>query len=382
MSLALALAALLLSVLPAAMFLANLPLFRAIGTDAGIDQTSPNESTTHPDVSVLIPARDEETAIGDCVRAALASAGVVVEVIVLDDDSNDRTAEIVQGMAAADRRVRLLRGGTLPEGWNGKQHACKQLADAATAERFVFLDADVRLAPTALQALLAYKQQTGVALLSAFPNQITGTWLETWLIPMMHFILLGYLPFSRMRSDTSPGLAAGCGQLFLTDRTSYVAAGTHSAIKQSRHDGVKLPRAYRSARQTTDVVDGTELARCRMYCGASEVIRGALKNATEGIANPRLIGVFTVLLLGCSVLPPVALLLAFASSNLPAIAISLAALILSHVPRFMAAKRLHQSWFGACCHIPATALFVVLQWVALFNQFTGRRIAWRGRVEV
>jgi hypothetical protein len=385
MILALAIAALVLSVLPAAMFLANLPLFRARVDGASGDGdrlTVTTEAPPSPKVSVLIPARNEEAAIGDCVDAALASTGVVVEVLVLDDDSDDRTAEIVQQLANSDPRVRLLRGGTLPQGWNGKQHACKQLADEASGELFVFIDADVRLAPAALKELAAYKAHTAVALLSAFPQQITVTWLERWLIPMMHFILLCYLPFSRMRTDRSPSLAAGCGQLFVTDRASYAAAGTHAAIKQSRHDGVKLPRAYRAAGLATDVIDGSELAHCRMYCGAAEVVRGALKNAIEGIASPRLIGVFTVLLLGCSLLPAVALVLAIGAANVPAILVAAVALILAHVPRMIAAKRLHQSWFGACCHIPATATFVALQWIALFNHLTGRRVAWRGRVEV
>ncbi len=385
MILALAIAAAVLSALPVAMFVANLPLFRALGDGTGSEGGEPTSAAQSPSpqtISVLIPARDEETAIGDCIRAALASTGVAVEVVVLDDDSGDRTAEIVQEIAARDPRVRLLRGGELPQGWNGKQHACKQLADAASGELFVFIDADVRLAPAALQQLAAYKAHTSVALLSAFPQQVTGTWLERWLIPMMHFILLCYLPFSRMRSDNSPSLAAGCGQLFVTDRASYAAAGTHAAIKQSRHDGVKLPRAYRSAGLTTDVVDGTELAHCRMYCGAAEVVRGALKNAIEGVASPRLIGVFTVLLLGCSLLPAVALVLAIGAGNVPAILVAAVALLLAHLPRAIAAKRLRQSWFGACCHLPATVTFVALQWIALLNHLTGRRVAWRGRVEV
>ncbi|MEM0926707.1 MAG: glycosyl transferase, partial [Planctomycetota bacterium] len=211
------------------------------------------------------------------------------------------------------------------------------------------------------------------------PHQVTGTWLEKWLIPMMHFILLCYLPFSRMRSDGSPSLAAGCGQLFFTRKNDYETAGTHEVIRGSRHDGVKLPRAYRENKLTTDVIDGTDLASCRMYSSAPEVIRGVLKNAIEGIAHPRVILIFTVLLIGCSVLPFLSLWLAWTDSNRLALFFSIAAIILSHLPRMGAAMKFRQSWFGAVCHVPATMTFLTLQWLALFNHWTGRQIAWRGR---
>lgn len=380
MTLTLSIVALVLAGIPAAMLMINLRQFRVLaskperGDEAGEIRV--------PSVSVLIPARDEQDGIGACLESVLASEGVHVEAIVLDDDSSDATPEIVADYCARDQRVRLIRGQPLPTLWNGKQHACKQLADAAEHDRFAFIDADVRLTPDALVRLIDYQDATAVGLLSAFPHQTTRTWLERWLIPMMHFILLGYLPFARMRTQSDASLAAGCGQLFLTTRDDYYKAGTHEAIKQSRHDGVKLPRAYRAAGIMTDVVDGTDIADCRMYRGAKEVVRGVLKNATEGIANPKLIGIFSVLLLGCSLLPVVALVLSLRNQDGIAIVISAAALILAHVPRLVAAATLRQSWIGALCHVPATTGFVVLQWVALANKIAGRQVAWRGRMEL
>lgn len=375
MVLTLAVVSLLLSVFPALMFMANLPLFRIPSEISGED------AQETPQISVLIPARDEEAGIEACVRTALLSEDVEVEVVVLDDASEDRTAQIVEGIAAKDGRVRLISGKPLADGWNGKQHACKQLADAASFDNMVFLDADVRLQSGALARLAAYRSANEVALLSAFPRQVTETWLEKWLIPMMHFILLCYLPFSRMRSDGSPSLAAGCGQLFFTKRRDYAAAGTHEAIRQSRHDGVKLPRIYRQKGLSTDVIDGTHLASCRMYQSTPEVIRGALKNAIEGIANPRVIAVFTVFLFGCSTLPVIATWCSYQQSNPVALGLSLTALAVCHLPRFTAAIVFRQSWLGAVSHIPATMTFLVLQWLALFNHLTGRQIAWRGRTD-
>ena len=376
MIIGLAIASLLLSLIPTLMFLANLPRFQ-IELEHPEQSDEPPESL--PSVSILIPARDEEAGIADCVNAARNCVRAKIEILVLDDHSSDSTGAIVSSIAQDDHRVRLLSGASLPAGWNGKQHACFQLAKAASHEYLVFLDADVRLTPDALSFLIAYYQDANVGLLSAFPHQETKTWSEKLLIPMMHFILLGYLPFARMRSHIDPGLAAGCGQLFLTTRETYELVGTHQAIKSSRHDGIKLPRTYRAEGVMTDVIDGSKIATCRMYDGAVEMFRGVLKNAVEGIANPRLIIVFSVLLLGCSLLPLIALAVAIYVQSTAGIVLSCFAVIVAHVPRLVAAVKLNQSFFGALCHVPATSLFVVLQWIALANHMTGRQIAWRGR---
>lgn len=369
----LAIAGILLATLPALMFLANLPLFVLADTGTREEDSDPRR------ISVLIPARDEQGGIERCIRSALASQGVEIEVVVLDDHSTDRTAEIVQSLASRDPRVRYLKGQTLPPDWNGKQFACFQLASAASGEWFVFLDADVRLHPCGIRRLADYQRMSEVDLLSAFPHQETGTFLEKCLVPMMHVILLGYLPLRRMRASSEAAYAAGCGQLFMTSRPAYQAAGTHEVIRQSRHDGLKLPRAYRLAGLKTDVVDGTELASCRMYHSAGEVVRGLLKNAHEGIANARLILPFTVLLVGSGVLPLAVLVASVVEENLFGGLLALIGVGLGHLPRAVGAVKFRQSYLGVLFHGFAIAIFVTLQWVALLMHAAGRSVAWRGR---
>jgi len=366
--------------IPTLMFLKNRQLFlppaAAFKQIAGLSEW-PTENL--PKISVLIPARDEANGIADAVAAALASQGVEVEVIVLDDHSSDGTGDIVAQLSHADNRLRLERGQILPSGWNGKQFACFQLAQAARYEYLAFMDADVRLTTDALAQLVAYHQASGASLLSAFPHQVTETWLEKWLIPMMHFILLGFLPIQRMRLSRQKAYAAGCGQLFVTRRNDYETAGTHQAIRGSRHDGLKLPAAYRIAGLSTDIVDGTPIASCRMYRSAAEVIRGLLKNASEGIASPQLIVPFSAILLGGAVLPWLGLIAGLAFGQSTAVAVAASGLIIAHVPRAVAAKQFRQSWFGAVCHTPAVVCFIAIQWIALFNHSLGRQVAWRGR---
>ncbi len=368
--------ALVCASIPAAMFIANAKLFNE---PPQLPPHCPAELAAVPEVSVLIPARDEAAGIEATIRAALNCEAVALEVIVLDDHSSDDTAGIVAQIAANDNRVRLEHGLPLLEGWNGKQFACYQLAELAKFKQMVFLDADVQLTPDSIARLIRHRARMQTDLLSAFPCQVTETWLEKWLIPLMHFILLGFLPIKRMRRSNDPAYSAGCGQLFVTDHLSYRRAGTHAAIRNSRHDGLTLPRAFRKAGLRTDIVDGTSIASCRMYHSAKEVVHGLMKNAIEGIANPRLIVPFTILLIGGTLLPVIALGVAVAQRNTAATGLSIAAMAISHLPRIQAAIRFCQPWQTALFHIPAVTLFVTIQWQALLNHCLGKQVTWRGR---
>ena len=374
----LACAALALAALPALLTLANLRAFTPPPAPP-----APTPSDARPQVSVLVPARDEEAAIGRLCRDVLASTGVDLELVILDDASTDRTAEIVTGIAAEDPRVRLVAGKPLPAGWCGKQHACWQLARAARHDTWVFLDVDVSPAPDAIARAVAFLDTSGAALVSGFPRQETTCLLDWLLLPLIHFILLGFLPLARSRADRSPGMAAGCGQLFVTRRDDYERAGGHEAIRASLHDGVKLPRAYRREGLATDVFDAVPVASCRMYGRNADVWRGLSKNATEGIGAPATILPFTVLLAGGQILPfvlaAVGVITGWHGWPRWAIAVVAAAVVLAWLPRFLEAVRFRQSWSSALVHPLGVAVFLAIQWVALVRKLFGAQTSWRGR---
>ena len=299
---------------------------------------------------------------------------------MLDDHSTDETAAIVEAISREDGRVHLLRSKELPTGWNGKQHACWQLANVAKFQHLLFLDADVRLAPDAITRCMAEQLLRKAPLVSGFPMQETGTLSERLLIPLMHYVLLGYLPIDRMRNTLGVGLAAGCGQLFLAEKSAYMKSGGHEAIRGSRHDGIQLPRAFRKAGFSTDIFDASDIARCRMYTSTSQVCNGLLKNATEGIANPKLIIVFSVLLIVGSVLPLASFVVGYlAGWTNTSLGLLLLAGVLSFVPRFLACRLFQQSLIGAFLHPLGVAWFISLQWLALLRQQLGLTTRWRGR---
>ena len=371
----------LLAALPAVMLTRNLSLFRRL---PDVDVGTAREDGTVTAVSVLIPARDEEQGIAACLAHVLACPALSwlrLEVIVLDDGSRDNTLAICEQLAATDHRLRILRGQALPQGWNGKQYACWQLSEASRGEWLLFIDADVKLTTDAIPRLVAAARAQDIDLLSGFPKQVTGTFLERLLIPLMHFILLGYLPIARMRASRAPEYAAGCGQLFFARRAAYELCQGHKGIAASRHDGVKLPRSFRRHGLKTDIFDATDLASCRMYHNAAQVFKGLMKNATEGIANPRTIVVFTILLAGAAVLPCMAFGFAVVRRWDAVVTVELCiALWLSYWPRLLAVRRFHQSRLGALLHPLGVAIFLAIQWLALLAEIVGLRIKWRGRL--
>lgn len=358
------------ALIPALLFWRNLGRYAPPPAPAG-----------RPAVSVLIPARNEESSIRGAVEAALASRGVDLEVVVLDDHSEDRTAEIVLEIASRDPRARLEAAPPLPAGWCGKQHACAALAGLARHPLLLFVDADVRLAPDGAARAAAFLAGSGAGLVSGVPRQETATFLERLLLPLIHFILLGFLPMGLMRRRfRAPAFGAGCGQLFLARRDAYGQAGGHAAIRASLHDGLTLPRAFRQAGIATDLFDATAVASCRMYRSAGEVWRGLSKNATEGIAAPGRIVPFTLLLGAGQVAPPALLLLAL-FGGLPADVLLPAALgsLAGWLPRLAAARRFRQPLDGALLHPAAILVFLALQWLALGRRLLGRPAGWKGR---
>jgi cellulose synthase/poly-beta-1,6-N-acetylglucosamine synthase-like glycosyltransferase len=364
---ALALISLLAALIPAVMATVNLAVLRR-----------PPPAVEAEPVSILIPARNEAGNIAETVRAALASTGVPVEVIVGDDHSTDATPEIVR--AVGDPRLRLVSVPALPEGWTGKNHACAYMAGLATGQALLFIDADVRLAPQAAAGLAAQARRTGAALVSGVPRQLTETVGEMLTVPMIDFLLLGYLPVPLMRRLRDPALGAACGQLVLIDRAAYAATGGHGAIRTSLHDGVRLPRLFRAAGYRTDLVAAASLATCRMYTGFAQAWAGFSKNAHEGMATPRALPVWTVLL-GCGqVLPPLLVLASACGLASPTVlALAAAACLLSLATRTAITLGVRAPLATILLHPAAVLVALAIQWNVLLRRERAGAATWKGR---
>ncbi len=368
--LGLAILALAAALLPAILAAMNLTLLRTPEPDAG-------EAGL---VSILIPARNEAAQIAETVRAALASVGVAIEVLVGDDHSTDATAAIVAGMEAGEPRLRLVAVPPLPEGWTGKNHACAHLAGAARGAHLLFVDADVLLKPFAAAGLVAHARRTGSGLVSAVPRQVMGTLGEKLTVPMINFLLVGYLPVAMMRASMRPALGAACGQLLLIGRDAYAAIGGHGAIRRFLHDGVKLPRLLRAAGHRTDLVAGHALADCRMYTGFSQCWAGFSKNAHEGMATPVALPVWTALLGLGHVLPAVLVLAgAFGSLSGATWFLAFAALAVSLATRAAITLVTDEPAATIPLHPAAVVVALAIQWNVLLRRKRAGAAVWKGR---
>lgn len=342
------------------------------------DPDSPVEGD--PLISVCVPARNEEANIEACVRSLLANKGIRLEVLVYDDQSTDRTPQILAELCAEDPRVRAATTQPLPEEWNGKQHACWRMSEQARGDWLLFTDADVRFSPDALMRSVAQAQRLGAPMVSTFPRQLTGTLAEAAVVPMMFFLLFSYLPMWLMRTRPDPSCSAGCGQFLMATRQAYDACGGHKAWKDSMHDGIRMPRAVRQAGLRSDLFDGSDLCSVRMYRGAGEVWRGFAKNAFEGLGSVGLLCFLTVLHLVGHVLPWLALPVVVVVKGVlsPETAAATTAIGLSLVQRLVLAARTGHTPLSAVLHPVGVAAMTVIQWWSYRLHRLGKR-SWRGR---
>jgi glycosyltransferase involved in cell wall biosynthesis len=228
-----------------------------------------------PDTSLLVPARDEGRRLPAVLAGFLAQD--VTEIVVLDDQSSDDTAAVVRHAAAADPRVRLVRGTPPPPGWVGKSWACWQLAGATRGEILLFCDADVLLAPGAVDACWAQMCAQRAQVFSVFPRQRTATLGERLLVPLIDDVLLAFLPHALLRLPV-PSAATANGQLLMFRRSAYDMLGGHAAVADDMAEDLALARRTRRAGLKLGLALGGDLVSARMYAGYRDSVRGFGRN--------------------------------------------------------------------------------------------------------
>ena len=218
-----------------------------------------------PLISVLVPARDEEANIGACLKSLLCQDYPAFEVLVLDDNSEDNTAAIVGDMAARDRRLRLLRGLPLPEDWAGKPFACHQLAERARGSWLLFVDADTTHAPHMLRSVLAIAMETKASLLSGFPRQLADTLPLKIVMPLMYFVILGWLPLWWLQRPGHIRPSLAIGQFMLFPAAEYRRIGGHKAVQSRIVEDVWMGIETNRRGGRHIVVDLSTVVSCDMY---------------------------------------------------------------------------------------------------------------------
>jgi chlorobactene glucosyltransferase len=336
-----------------------------------------------PFVSMLIPARNEERSLARCLTSLCAQEYGAYEIIVLDDDSTDRTGEIARDAARSADALRLIRGAPLPPGWLGNPWACAQLARAARGDLLLFTDADTVHAPTMVAAVVGAVAD-GADMVTAFPAQEIGSWSEALLVPFMLFTVWALLPVGRVWSDRSPRFVAANGQLLAFTRAAYGAVGGYGAVRDAVLDDVGLARRAKRRGLRVRLADGVGTVTTRMYHDAGETWRGFSKNA-YGLVGQRVGSAlaFAALMLALYVAPVVLLIAGFATHMggwawrwLPATLV-----MLMLVQRTVVAVRGRMPPWQVILHPLSVLFFVVILGNAMrwhrrgYGEWKGRRFA-------
>jgi len=238
-------------------------------------QPAPSDAATlaRPEVSVIVPARNEETCLAACLESLTGQQGVSFEIIVVDDGSTDRTALIARSFPG----VRLIEAGPLPDGWSGKSNAVFAGAQQAHGEWLLFTDADTIHLPGSLARALDEATRRGVGMLSYSPAQELHGFVERAVMPVIFAELAAkYKP--REVSDPNSSAAAANGQYLLITREAYNAVGGHLAIATCLLEDVELARAVKRSGRRIGFRFGGDAVRTRMYRSFPQLAEGWTKN--------------------------------------------------------------------------------------------------------
>lgn len=365
-----------LSVLPALPL--SITLFNLLTWRRGAQHAS-----AQPRVSVLIPARNEEQRIERCVRAAASSGYALHEILVYDDQSSDRTLALLGALQRELPPLRVIVGGVLPPGWVGKPHACQRLAEAASGDVLFFVDADTQLLPGAVQrmlSLLAPPHGRSADLVSAVPHQLTVSFAERLLLPLLHLTYTSWLPLLLVQHSRDPRCVAANGQLLALRRDAFERIGGFTAVARELVDDVALCRHAKVCGASVVFADGTLMARCRMYGSLREIWRGFSKNLYEGLGSTPLGLTLGVLLyLGAFVAPYLALALALITPAFGALLWPAATgVALNVLLRLALALRFRQPVEGLLLH-PLAVLVLCALAINSYRWSARGRLLWAGR---
>lgn len=242
------------------------------------------DSTFDGTVSILIPARNEQGTIEACVRAACTVEHQVLEVVVYDDASTDRTPEILASLQQEFSHLRVEQGaGELPPGWVGKPHACHKLAGLARGELLCFVDADNFLHPQGLGRIASLFEDLDAGLVTAVPRQQTVSFAERLILPLLHLTYTSWFPLVLTYLSRDARFLAANGQILAIQRALYDRIGGFEAVYDEVVDDMALCRLAKTQGGRVVFADGFLMATCRMYGDARQVWEGFSKNIYAGL---------------------------------------------------------------------------------------------------
>jgi len=322
-----------------------------------------------PEVSIIIPARNEEASLASCLESLVGQTGVAFEIIVVNDHSSDRTREI----ASSFPNVKVMNAPPLPPGWTGKNNASIAGVAQARGEWLLFTDADTVHLPGSLSRALNEAKAGQAALLSYSPEQVVSGFWERAVMPVIFAELAAHYRPSEVSNPNSPAAAAN-GQYILIRREAYDAVGGHVAVADKILEDVELARAVKRSGRKILFRFGGDAVRTRMYRSFSQLREGWTKNLAILFPAPARLAVWRLSEFLALVLS-LALLIFFVASRQFLIA---PFFLIGPVFTFRRIARAHFPWSANILALFGIPLFSYLLLRSKLSHQRGR-VAWKGR---
>jgi glycosyltransferase involved in cell wall biosynthesis len=322
-------------------------------------------------VSILIPARNEAEHILLLLQSIRQQDYKNYEVIVYDDASADDTYHVCVAFAEKHPNISIIKGGELPAGWTGKNHACYQLAQQAKGRYFLFLDADEVVGKNLINSAVYRMQLYKLSLLSLFANQNMLTFGEKTTVPLLNYLLLNLLPVRLVYLFKSPIFATACGQFMLFDADVYRKNQWHEQVRDKVVEDAEIMRQLKTQKHNGEVLLANGMLTCRMYKSYEQALNGFSKNAL-GAFNYNIFGLLLYILL---VFGGPVIILSTLSINL---IFFMAGLIL--LPRVMVSLSSGQNaWLNILLHPIQMVNLVIIAFLSIQRHLTKTNV-WKGRV--
>lgn len=335
-----------------------------------------------PLVSILVPARNEAHTITRCIESLARQDYPNLEILVLDDNSEDETAAIVEELAQRHPAVRLLRGQPLPSNWHGKAFACMQLAQAAGGDWLLFLDADTIQAPQAVSTALQAAQDQQADLLTLMPRILEQSFGERLLLPLVPLTFLTLMPLSMVIGRRFSFLGGALGPFLLFRRTIYQRIGGHQAVRADIVEDMKLSRLVKQHGGKLVWIDGLALTEVRFYHNLHEAWYGLGKSTFTALNYSLTAMIPGMLACAALFLAPYAFLAASLLTRTYSVALfwlPLSQILLSWTFRLLIAQRVHMHRAMLFLHGLTMLLTILLTSHAAYQALFGVGVAWKGR---
>ncbi|HEY2018645.1 MAG TPA: glycosyltransferase family 2 protein [Bryobacteraceae bacterium] len=336
-------------------------------------------------LSVIIPARNEEDCLEECLRSLVRQSeetwllGQDWEIVVVDDGSTDRTASIASAIAGEFAGVTVMQAPALEKGWTGKANAVWAGAQAARGAWLLFTDADTIHEPGHLSRAIVEAERHKVAMLSYSPRQIVSGLAQRALMPLVFSELSIAYPPARV-SDPETHAAAANGQFLLVQRDAYFANGGHQGVRGAVLEDVELAGIFKRRKLGLRFRYAPDAVATRMYRSFGTMFEGWTKNLALLFGNPLSLAAWRILDLVLLVGLPILTVVMYERNLLPILVAALVLIWIRNLWRFYRRVAKSNFPFKDCLITPlGLPLFSVLLYRSWFHHTITKRVSWKGR---